>query len=571
MQFSPILLKMGRSALVPNAGFSPMPLSKNSGVVIGICCFVFTIVFYSATHLTSFGSFMTDCSPTADTNGQYQQYLLWTLQSQSQNDPSQAPQVAYDATQMDEHKSEKPGEGATPGQRMLSKAAQVAHDATIKLQYAMNSSTISKIEGPNLFSMGKHISTFARLLEAILADESIDRRPFLDLQERYFGWWKPSSTTHLPWGSKSHTTGIVLTAGKGNMVLAAHAIRTLRRVVNSTLPIQVAYAGDDDLPIVKRQEMRSLDPNLELINILQCYDEDVAGLRFGGYAMKPFAALASSFERVIIIDADTIFMQRPDEWFEEHAGLRQTGTLFFHDRAYRGRKTTDWVKDLLKESGTKPSAMLNSSVYWQQELEHQQESGVVYFNKAVPGAFMSLLFTTYMNLQHVRAQLYGHVVGKYCADLNLIGLSKINTDNSLGDKETFWLAAELANIPYVFNPSYAGIIGSISANDEGVPEICAPQPLQTDPDGRPFWFNSGLLEDKTNADNRRYANLTHYIPGDTSRQPVGEWRFIHDHTFCMGRNMGQMKSIIDAGLEEVAKGLIDEAKTVDKMFNNTTV
>ena len=138
--------------------------------------------------------------------------------------------------------------------------------------------------------------------------------------------------------------------------------------------------------------------------------------------------------------------------------------------------------------------------------------------------------------------------------------------STVGDKETFWLASELADIPYAFHPTYAGIIGPMSANAEGVPEICSPQPLQTDMDGRPFWFNSGLMEDKTNAENKEYANLTHYIPGGSNEQPVGGWRFIHDHTFCMGRNMGQMKSIKDAGLERVVEALVDEARAVDKMF-----
>lgn len=354
---------------------------------------------------------MTECSPGAESTSQYQQYLLWTLQEPSHKDSFQGSQDAHHSPQVKEYTSAGPAKGAMPAPQIPSKAAQIAHDATTKLQYAMNSSTISKIEGPNLFSMAKHVTTFARLLEAILIDNSIDRRPFLDLRERYFGWWKPSNTTHLPWEAKSHTTGIVLTAGQGNMKLAAHAIRTLRNVVKTTLPIQVAYAGDDDLPAHLRKKMRALDPHLELINILDHYDEDVAGLLNGGFAMKPFAALACSFEKVIIIDADTIFMQRPDNWFEEDAGLRRTGTLFFHDRAYGGRKTTDWVKDLLKESGQPPSATLNSSMYWQQELEHQQESGVVYFNKAIPTAFMSLLFTTYMNAQNVRANLYGQVAG----------------------------------------------------------------------------------------------------------------------------------------------------------------
>ena len=354
---------------------------------------------------------MTECSPAVESTGQYQQYLLWTLQAPSEKESLHETQEAHPAAQIEELESPKLPKKARPVPKIPSKAAQTAHDATIQLQYAVNSSTISRVEGPNLFGMARHISTFSRLLEAILTDTSIDQRPFLDLMQRYFGWWKPSNETHLPWDAKNHTTGIVLTAGQRNMVYAGHAIRTLRRVVGSELPIQLAYAGDDDLPAPKRRQMRALDSKLELINILDYYDEEVAGLQFGGWAMKPFAALASRFERVIIIDADTIFMQRPDEWFEKDEGLKRTGTLFFHDRAYRGRKTTDWVQELLKEKKRQPSQTLNSSMYWQEELEHQQESGVVYFNKAIPSAFMSLLFTTYMNSQHVRPHLYGQVAG----------------------------------------------------------------------------------------------------------------------------------------------------------------
>ena len=413
---------MGRNVSVTNAGFSRMLLSRNSTIAIGICCFIFTILFYSATHLVvfgSFGSFGSECALAAESVGQYQQYLLWTLQTQPKEDSPRPPEEPPQTHQVEEHKNLKPAKGRLPVPlpRIPSRAAQVAHDATIKLQYAVNSSTISKIEGANLLGMGKHITTFTRLLEAILADTSIDRRLFLDLWERYFGWWKPFSTSYLPWDPKNHTTGIVLTAGQGNMALAAHAIRALRRVVKSELPIQVAYAGDDDLPRSKRRLMQSIDPKLELINILDYYDEAVAGLIGGGYAMKPFAALASSFERVVIIDADTIFMQRPDNWFEESKSLKRTGTLFFHDRAYGGRKTTDWVKEVLAESRREPSVTLNNSMYWQKELEHQQESGVVFFNKAIPSAFMSLLFTTYMNTLKVRNQLYGQVAGKFLTAL----------------------------------------------------------------------------------------------------------------------------------------------------------
>lgn len=145
----------------------------------------------------------------------------------------------------------------------------------------------------------------------------------------------------------------------------------------------------------------------------------------------------------------------------------------------------------------------------------------------------------------------------------------MNADiSAVGDKETFWLASELAGLPYTFHPTYAGIIGPISLNNEGVPEICAPQPLHTDLDGLPFWFNSGIMEDKMNAANKEYANLTHYIPGASHEQPIGGWRFVHDHTFCMGRSTDQMKSVKDAGLENVAKGLVAEARVVDNMFKS---
>ena len=74
------------------------------------------------------------------------------------------------------------------------------------------------------------------------------------------------------------------------------------------------------------------------------------------------------------------------------------------------------------------------------------------------------------------------------------------------------------------------------------------------------------MEDKTSSDNKKYANLTHFIPGRSHEQPIGGWRFVHDHTFCLGRSTDQMKSIKDAGLKEVVKDLIDEAKAVDEMF-----
>ena len=76
------------------------------------------------------------------------------------------------------------------------------------------------------------------------------------------------------------------------------------------------------------------------------------------------------------------------------------------------------------------------------------------------------------------------------------------------------------------------------------------------------------MEDKTNPDNKEYANMTHFIAGLTHEQPVGGWRFIHGHTFCMGRKVEEMRSLKEVGLDETARELVVEARAVDKMFKS---
>ena len=49
--------------------------------------------------------------------------------------------------------------------------------------------------------------------------------------------------------------------------------------------------------------------------------------------------LASGFQKAILVDADTIFLQRPDSYFNDDIHLKETGTLFYHDRAVKGGYT----------------------------------------------------------------------------------------------------------------------------------------------------------------------------------------------------------------------------------------
>ena len=386
-------------------------MAKFNLVYLGVFCFVSSFLLYSA-------SLLEHSHPSKDggqgAESSYRAYLFGSVSTTAEEDVSVATPATCNVSVHTPSKVTNSSQ-STHG-KAESKMAKAASEAFMKLQYTLDGSDTLRdryFTEPPLFEMGRDTKTFTRYLEAILSDTAIDRKPFRDLLREFFPWWMPSAnSTYLPWEPRSTPkTGIVLTAGQGNFVLAAHCVRVLQHVVNSTLPIQVFYSGNKDLPEVKREELRSLHPRLETIDILnQQFNETSAGLENSGYAMKPFAALASSFDRVILIDADSIFLQRPDAYFNEHAGLNKTGLHYFHDRVIKGRDTVEWVKNNMR--GARPSKALSEGMFWQHELEHQQESGVVFINKAIPSAFMSLLYTTYMNNQVPRDKIYQNVVGK---------------------------------------------------------------------------------------------------------------------------------------------------------------
>ncbi|KAL8792866.1 MAG: hypothetical protein Q9195_004508 [Heterodermia aff. obscurata] len=532
----------------------------------GACCFVFLVLIFSSTQLGSSHLYddlkraanspwtknqkclgESSCVPEASKLAETAPTVSVQASSRTTLASTKATQAPTKASKASKSPTKATLTAHSPNEKALSKMAQAASDSAMKLQYALDSMEDS-LEDPHLFSMGRYVSTFTAYLKAILAEPSIERKTFHQLRQQFFPWWFPSAkTTYLPWESQDNPrAGIVMTVGKGNYVLASHCIQTLRKVVNSTLPIQIFYAGDDDLPELYRQEIKGLHPSIETTDILDHFNETTAVIHGSGYAMKPFAALASRFERVILVDADTIFLRRPDFDFEENNALNKTGLYYFHDRAYAGARTTDWIKELLR--GTPPSKTLNGSLFWQKELEHQQESGVVFINKAVPAAFMSILFSTYMNTQKVRNFVGGHVSG---------------------DKETFWLASELSSAPYAFVPTYAGIIGDYSDDGESMSsdskKMCSAQPFHLDHNGRPFWFNSGLRLEKV-IDSREYVSLVHYLPGSSSTVDEDfSWQFRSHHTFCVEAET-QLWRTLDRSEKAVANAAVAEAKKMDMRF-----
>lgn len=103
--------------------------------------------------------------------------------------------------------------------------------------------------------------------------------------------------------------GIIIPCGNDQFVYAVHLIATLKHVHRTKLPIHVVYAGSDDLAPEKRAALRTISQDVETVDILNFFDEDLVGIHGGGWAIKVFAILASPFQQVIIADADAIFMQ----------------------------------------------------------------------------------------------------------------------------------------------------------------------------------------------------------------------------------------------------------------------
>ncbi|KAM0264105.1 hypothetical protein ACHAQJ_000850 [Trichoderma viride] len=272
--------------------------------------------------------------------------------------------------------------------------------------------------------------------------------------------------------------GIVVSAGGSDLSIrfAGHLIASIREVFGCTLPIQVAYAGENDLPKHRRDALLSLDKthNTEFLDVWTVFDDAALQLRKGGWAIKSFAALASRFEHVIVLDADAVFLQSPEVLFEQHAYI-DNGAYLFHDRllwqhAFQDRH--DWWKDQIKE----PSPAMNKSLVWTQDYAEECDSGVVVLDKSRPEVLVGLLHIAWQNTHDVREEVSYKI--------------------TYGDKETWWLGLELAGSRYEFEKHYGSILGweKEDSNDDNA--VCSFVIAHVDERDKLLWYNGSLLKNK---------------------------------------------------------------------------
>jgi alpha 1,3-mannosyltransferase len=417
--------------------------------------------------------------------------------------------------------------------------------------YALNNSQWGK-RG----TLIRHLSQWAGLL---IEHPSLDTKSFeASLQSHFPFLAGTEKTIYTPWSTIetfNSDFGFVICAGSSNFHLAAHLIATLRHVHYSTAPIEIAYAGDDDLKPEHRSFLQKTETGTSFINLLDRFPHAREDLLHSGWAMKPFALLASTHKRAVLVDADAIFLTSPDSLFETNPGLNRTGTLFFHDRAATGgdAERRDWVRDQLAAAGIQPSNFLeNESLFYSGAAWYEADSGVVAMDKTRPSVILGLIFATWMNTKTVRDEV-SYVV-------------------FYGDKETFWVAMELSSADYHFQPWYAGTIGHVT--DEIEPgadlmeneyEICGTHMLHLDHVGQaPFWFNGGIYENKGHTD-AGYTTLTHYWVGETDeiRHSQPNWYWVDGNIGCL-REKGI--KVLYAPMLSTIEAIKEQATRVDDLI-----
>ncbi|KAI9347003.1 mannosyltransferase putative-domain-containing protein [Obelidium mucronatum] len=292
--------------------------------------------------------------------------------------------------------------------------------------------------------------------------------------------------------------GIVFTTGQWHFELCLHAILCLRDILNCTLPIEVFYAGPGDLNPNMIQKLRSIK-NVTVEDIWDHFGDEAS--RIAGWAIKPFAILASQFRNVVFIDADALFFQDPIVLLRNSRIFAEFGQIFYHDRTI-GSDNAEFFKSF----NPYPTNYAKTLRYLTHRSSHEMESGVVVVDKGRTGVLHALLLVCQMNAFDERSYLYQEIHG---------------------DKESFWFAWDVLRVPYSFSKHYGGAVGY--KNEQNA--ICGGL-FHTDEQSQPLWWNGGVLKNKHGSKDSEFMTFEFAAVDTTGWLPV--WLWETDKTpFCL--------------------------------------
>ncbi|KAG9411150.1 hypothetical protein AC1031_016800 [Aphanomyces cochlioides] len=231
-------------------------------------------------------------------------------------------------------------------------------------------------------------------------------------------------------------------------------IQELRQLGN-TDPIQIMFCLDSDLSQDAQTLLNATDPNVELIDLCELLVQaNLFGLSwhraYQSYWLKPLALLGSSFDQVLLTDVDNIFLDDPAVLWTSKSFLDK-GMVFFYDRVVNLKWALNlpWSKgktylshfldhfpyETFNLSYAPPSPHLRESRIFAMQTAHEQDSSVVLIDKARAGKTVLNVLWYLATYERIHGRQFSH-----------------------GDKETFWLAFELAHVPYSFSPWGAAVV-----------------------------------------------------------------------------------------------------------------
>ena len=387
----------------------------------------------------------------------------------------------------------------------------------------------------------------------------------------------------------SNSKGIVLPVGLKSFRYACHLIINLRKVLGSKLPIQVAYAGEDDLPENYRVFIQSLGPDISTFNVLDIFNDTTIDLANGGWAIKSFALLGSIFEQAIHVDADAVFLQKPEALFE-NPEFQETGTFLFHDRLL-------W-----------PYAFPERHEWWEQELAHMDISNTTKFSKVYGQGYAEEGDSGVVVVDKSRIDVLAGLL-HICWQNSKAPRDTLTYTMGYGDKESWWFGFELSGTPYSMEKHYAAVLGEfVEASDEpsteglaeeglaeeglaeegsteeessedgmletdlledelskrqlskegpSVDRVCSFGIAHIDREDELLWFNGSLLK------NKRVNETEYYVP--KVWMVDGEWEKGADHfqPSCM---KGSRTNWCSKKETEILKRSVEEAKNMDQIL-----
>ncbi|KAJ3335225.1 hypothetical protein HDU93_006108 [Gonapodya sp. JEL0774] len=428
-------------------------------------------------------------------------------------------------------------------------------------QYLASSTTTSASSKTTTLIRRSQIST--------LTKSTLDRfRRFVAvLEHSLFPFVKPTfpsaSSLYSSFARAPRSRGIAMTAGNGQVRMALVGIMSIR-AAGCDLPIEILYAGDDDLKPESRARLLSMGDGYSVTvrDATQLFDNKIANVR--GWAIKPFVIMFASFTEVIFQDSDVVWLGSPDEVFEDPV-YKKTGTLFYFDR----RTLFGISEEMLKFSisllpahfrDPVPSFLTTQNAALAGKSGHQQESGVVAVDKSLPHNFYGLLTTCKMNCEEER--------------------DKVVYKKIYGDKETFWMGWELAGQTglYGWSPHPAAQIGYVVRGDQNAANVVRKKDFSPDPSrgdlrkdiricslqlahldatgSHPLWFNGGPLRDKFLGAASPVARPTHWAVERGSK-----WDLYGDNIACLYLKEGANIEVQDDGtVVDIGEVPLEEAK-----------